>query len=234
MSHVFGPVPSRRPGRSLGVNLLQSGPYGVVACGTLRREIRLLADTGLLDGDRVFFTAPGLHEWPKQLAKQLGRQVGKALEVAEKVIVAYGEKCYMDLDTAADTDVFLGAFGENVARVGAKNCVDMLADAEERARIAGGAKVYWLTSGWLEHWDYIFKDWDPAKANETFPANDKAVVLDAVGYFDEMTETAPEKILQISDWMKLDLERHPASLERLKRLLCECAQRLEDRCDAHV
>ncbi|MBN1345447.1 MAG: DUF1638 domain-containing protein [Phycisphaerae bacterium] len=206
--------------------------YAVVACGTLSREIRHLADTGLLDGERVFFTAPGLHEWPKQLAKQLARQIHRAQEAAGQIIVAYGEKCYMDLDTAADTDVFLRAFGENVARVRAKNCVDMLADAEERARIAEGAKVYWLTPGWLEHWDYIFKDWDAAKANETFPANDKAIVLDAVGYFDEMTETEPEKILQISDWMKLDLERHATSLERLKQLLCECAQRLEHRCDA--
>ena len=105
----------------------------------------------------------------------------------------------------------------------------MLADAEERAEIAEGAKVHWLTSGWLEHWDYIFRDWDPAKANETFPANDKAIVLDAVGYFDEMAESNPEKMLQISDWMKLDLEKRDTSLERLKQLLSECANRLAAR-----
>jgi hypothetical protein len=200
--------------------------FGVVACGTLRREIRHLVDAGVLSGGRVFFTAPGLHEWPKQLERQLTRQIHRAQEAADHVIVVYGEKCYMDLDTAADTDVFLRTFGGNVARVRAKNCVDMLADVEERARIAKGAKVYWLTSGWLEHWDYIFKDWDRAKANETFPANDKAIVLDAIGYFDKMVESAPEKMLQISDWMKLGLEKRATSLKRLESLLTECAQRL--------
>ena len=64
-------------------------------------------------------------------------------------------------------------------------------------------------------------------ANETFPAHDKAVILDAVGYFDEMLETTPEKILRICDWMKLEIEPYPVSLERLKKLLCDCAQRLE-------
>ena len=118
--------------------------------------------------------------------------------------------------------------GREFSRVRAKNCVDMLADAEMRARIAGGAKVYWLTPGWLEHWDYIFKDWDAAMANETFPAHDKAIVLDAVGYFDEILGTDPEKILRISDWMKLEIEPCAVSLDRLKRLLCECAQQWED------
>ncbi len=202
------------------------GTHGLVACGTLRREIRLLVDMGFLDGDHVFFTAPGLHEWPQQLAKQLDRQISRALGVTERVIVAYGEKCYMDLDTAADTDVFLEIFGERVARVRAKNCVDMLADADERRRIAGGAKVYWLTSGWLEHWDYIFKDWDAAKANETFPAHDKAIVLDAAGYFDEMSAASPEKLLTISDWARVPIEPYPVSLDRLKSLLGDSAERL--------
>jgi hypothetical protein len=201
----------------------------IVACGTLGREMRHLVATGFLDRGRIFFTAPGLHEWPKELEKQLIRQCHKARAVSAKVIVVYGEKCYLDFDAGVDTDAFLAGLGEGFARVRAKNCVDMLADAETRDRIAGGAKVYWLTPGWLQHWDHIFKDWDAAMANETFPANDKAIVLDAVGYFDEISETAPERILEICAWTKLEIEPHAVSLERLERLLCECAQRLESR-----
>jgi hypothetical protein len=201
---------------------------GVVACGTLRREIRFLADTGFLDSDRVFFTGPGLHEWPKRLEKQLTRQARKARSVSEKVVVAYGEKCYLDFDAGVDTDALLARFGKEYTRVRAKNCVDMLADGELRDRLAGGSKIYWLTPGWLEYWDYIFKDWDAAMANETFPAHDKAILLDAVDYFDELLETDPEKLLWISDWMKLQIEPYAVSLERLKRLLCECAQQRQD------
>ena len=65
----------------------------------------------------------------------------------------------------------------------------------------------------------MFKDWDPAKANETFPAYDKAVVLDAVGYFDELSANDPEEILGIADWMKIPLDPHPVDLERLASLL---------------
>lgn len=200
---------------------------GIVTCGTLRREIRHLAETGFLDSDRILFTAPGLHEWPKRLEKQLIRQIGKARTISPKVIVVYGEKCYLDFDAGVDTDALLGRLGKGLARVRATNCVDMLADAELRDRIAAGSKVYWLTPGWLEHCDYIFKDWDAAMANETFPIHDKAIVLDAVGYFDEISGTAPEKLLKICDWMRLEIEPYVVSLQRLGGLLCECAQRLE-------
>jgi hypothetical protein len=200
----------------------------IIACGTLRREMRHLADVGFLDSGRMFFTAPGLHEWPQKLEKQLIRQADKARAVSERVIVVYGEKCYLDFDAGVDTDALLVKLGKEFVRVRANNCVDILADAEMRDRIAGDAKIYWLTPGWLEHWNYIFKDWDAAMANETFPAHDKAIVLDAVGYFDEISGTDPERILRIYGWMKLEIEPYTVSLERLRKLLCECAQRSEN------
>ncbi len=195
----------------------------VVACGTLSREVRRLVQEGFLSENRIFLTAPGLHEWPQRFEQQVRRQVERARSIAKNVIVVYGETCYMNLDTAADTDRLLDTLGDRVSRVQAKHCVDVLADAAERERIADGAKVYWLTSGWLDHWDYIFKAWDRAKANETFPAHDKAIVLDAVGAFDEMVMSDPEKVLRISDWTKLDLEKWDTSLDRMRRLLADCA-----------
>jgi len=198
----------------------------VVACGTLRAEMRRLAQAGFLDGDRLLFTAPGLHEWPGLLEKQLTRQLEKARTAGGPVIVAYGEKCYLDPETGVDTDGLLRRLGGAVGRVKAKNCVDMLVGAEGRTRMAKEAKVYWLTPGWVQHWDFIFKDWDAAKANETFPANDKAIVLDAVGYFDKASRDDPERILRICDWMNLPLEPIEVSLERLQSLLRQCAQRL--------
>lgn len=198
----------------------------VVACGTLRREMRRLAETGFLTGDRLFFTAPGLHEWPERLKEQLTHQLENARGMAGRVVVAYGEKCYFDLETAADTNVLLAELAPGVARVSAKHCVDMLADDGERGRLTGGDKIYWLTPGWVEYWDFIFKDWDAAKANETFPVNDRAILLDAVGYYDNLSQTDPERILRICDWMRLQIAPQSISLGRLKILLLEAAQRL--------
>jgi len=192
----------------------------IVACGTVRAELRRLADDGFLDADALVFTAPGLHEWPWELDKQLARQLRKARGHSERVIVAYGERCFLDTaDPTRDTDALLREQGPEFRRIRAKNCVDMLADEDERRRIAAGQKVYWLTPGWLAHWNYIFKDWDAGLANETFPANDKAIVLDALGYFDKLMAESPERILEISDWMKLPLEAATVSLDRLKKLL---------------
>jgi len=195
----------------------------IVACGTLRREIRQLAADGVLDGDRLLFTAPGLHEWPAQLKDQLGRQLAKARRRAGPVVVVYGESCYYDFETSTDTDGLVAQFGPRVARVRAKTCVDMLAARDERENIAAGEKVYWFTPGWIEHWDFIFKDWDGGKANETFPGNDRGIVLDGVGYFDELSRTDPEKVLRICDWAKLPLESRRVSLARLTDLLRRCA-----------
>ena len=192
----------------------------VVACGTLRREIRKLAEDGFLDADTVLFTAPGLHEWQRELEKQLVRQMGKARAASERVIVVYGERCYLDpTDPNRNVDALLSEQGPEFRRIRARRCFDMLTDDDQRARIAAGKKVYWLTPGWIENWNYIFKDWDAGLANETFPAYDKAVVLDAVGYFDELSASNPERVLEIADWMKIPLEAQPAGLERLKQLL---------------
>ena len=105
------------------------------------------------------------------------------------------------------------------------HCMDMLADREERERLAAGDKVYWLTPGWLRHWNTIFKEWDAAKANETFPQHDRAVVLDGIGFFEEFAAAEPERLLAISDWMRLPIEAAPVSLDRLRNLLTEAAAR---------
>ena len=111
-----------------------------------------------------------------------------------------------------------------MARLRATNCVDMLCSAEERRGIAGGQRVHWLTPGWLKYWKRIFREWDAGKANEMFPQHDKAVLLDALGMYEEVLARCPEEILEFSDWMKLPIEPHAISLDRLKGLLAERLQ----------
>jgi len=49
--------------------------------------------------------------------------------------------------------------------------------------------------------------------------------LDAVGIFDEYSQNSPEKILEFSDWMNLDIEPYKVSLDRFKNLLLECIKK---------
>ncbi len=197
---------------------------GVVSCGTLRGEISALQERGFLDADSVLFTAPGLHERPKELEKQLTRQVARVGDCTDRVIVVYGSRCFVDYsDPSRDVDGLLREQGEDSRRVDALNCVDMLADAQQREHIANGQNVYWLTPGWVRHWRYIFKDWDAGKANETFPQNERAVLLDATGFYQQWAREKPEEVLAFSDWMKIAIEPVDVSLHRLQELLSQAA-----------
>jgi len=196
--------------------------YIVIACGTLRAELNFLAKEGFLNADKILYTAPGLHETPWELEKQLKKQIDNAKKYSQKVLVVYGEKCFIDTnDPSRGIDRIIQETGANARRIKAKNCIDMLSDIDEREKIAGGQKVYWLTPGWLEYWKVIFKDWDQGKANETFPQHDKAILLDSVGIFEKYSTNSPEKILEFADWMRLNIEPYKISLDRLRRLLID-------------
>ena len=137
-------------------------------------------------------------------------------------MVVYGNRCYIDIENPArDIDALIKETGVNAKRMEAKNCVDMLSGIEERQKISQGQKVYWLSCGWLEYWKVIFKDWDQGKANETFPQHDKAILFDAVNIFEKYSTSSPEKVLEFSDWMRLNIEPYDISLDRLKRLLLQ-------------
>jgi len=192
----------------------------IIACGTLKSEFEYLKNTHFLDSDKILFTAPGLHEKQKELERQLSKQLEKAKTYSQKVIVVYGERCYLDhVDPTRDIDRIILEKGSGISRVNARSCVDMLTNAEERERISNGRNVYWLTPGWIIYWKTIFSNWDVGLANETFPGNDTAIVLDALDEFNTISERFPEKILEFSDWMKLGIEPHRISLDRLKNLL---------------
>lgn len=197
--------------------------WAVVACGTLRPELEALQEEGFMDAKRVLLTAPGLHERPPDLEEQLSRQLAKADAEADRVLVLYGEKCFVDYsDPFRHMDALLREQLPSAVRVSAKNCVDMLAGAQEREQIADGQRNYWLTPGWVKYWRHIFRDWDTGKANETFPQNDRAVLLDGVGFFEQWSQEKPEELLAFSDWMRIPIEPHPIELYRFRQLLLKC------------
>ena len=70
---------------------------------------------------------------------------------------------------------------------------------------------------------FVYEDWDKGKANENFPRHSGgAIVLDGIGYFDELAERDPERILQLSDWMGIPIDPHTIPLDRLEHLLSDC------------
>jgi hypothetical protein len=141
--------------------------------------------------------------------------------------VVYGGKfCYLNTDNPYRTiDTIIQEQKEReiqISRIKATHCIDMLASEEEREIISQGEDVYWLTPGWMEYRQYVYRDWDKGKANENFPKHTGgAIMLDTIGYYDKVMGNEPEKILEFSDWMGIPIEPYRISLNRLKNLLLD-------------
>jgi hypothetical protein len=202
----------------------------IVSCGTLSLELSYLREIGFLNAREILYTTPGLHETPRELKKQLLKQIARAKEMTNKVIVVYGGKfCYVNVDEPTYTmKKMIEEQGERVRRIQATHCLDMLASEADRERIAqevaGGEKVWWMTPGWVKFRHHVFKDWDKGLANENFPRHTGgAIVLDGIGYMDRYMADHPEELLEYSDWMGIPIQPYPVPLDRLKGLLLEQA-----------
>ena len=205
----------------------------IVSCGTLRMELNRLREDGFLDTAHIFFNTPGLHEDIHELERQLVENIRKAKQVANKVIVVYGGKfCYVNADEPLrNMQTIIEEQGPGVVRIDATHCMDMIADAAEREKIAeelaGGEKVWWMTPGWVRFRKLVFKGWDKGLANENFPRHTGgAIVLDAIGFLDQYMAEHPEEFLDYCDWMGIPMQAYPATLDRFKSLLVNQSEKL--------
>ncbi len=205
----------------------------IVSCGTMSLELNYLRDEGFLDTSHILYTVPGLHQVVQELEHQLIKQINKAKEQTDKVIVVYGGKfCYVNIDQPMRTmQTIIEEQGEGVTRIEATHCMDMLVSESERNEIgnelADGEPVWWMTPGWIKYRQKVFKGWDKALANENFPRHSGgAIVLDGVGYMDMYMAEQPEDFLEYADWMGITLTPYPITLDRFKALLTDQARKL--------
>ena len=207
----------------------------VVSCGTMSLELRALKESGFLDTEHLIFTAPGLHQEPAELERQLIARIDHARESVSKVLVVFGGAfCYVNVKepTRTMSKIIADQGPRRVTRIDATHCMDMLASEDERERIAqevvGGEKVWWMTPGWVKYRHEVFKGWDRARANENFPKHEGgAIVLDAVGYCHQYVEDQPEDLLEYSDWMGIPMQSYPVTLDRFKSLLLDQVRALD-------
>jgi hypothetical protein len=205
----------------------------IVSCRTMSLELNYLKDEGFLATPHIFYTSPGLHQYIPELEDQLVRQIRKAKELTEKVLVIYGGKfCYVNADQPTRLmQTIIEEQGPGVVRIDATHCMDMLATEEEREQIAreiaGGEPVWWMTPGWIKFRKQVFLGWDKGLANENFPRHTGGtVVLDGTGYMDAYMADYPEEFLKYSDWMGIPITPYTITLDRFKSLLTEQAHNL--------
>ena len=201
--------------------------YAIVACGTLAPELNYLRKEGFLDAKEIVYTTPGRHEVLKELESQLIQKINTAKQHCQKIIIVYGGKfCYVNIDNpyrTIDTIIAEQAVGFSISRINATHCMDMLASESQREEISGGQKVWWLTPGWIIYRNHVFQDWDKGKANENFPQHTGgAILLDGIDFWDKYCQEHPEKVLEFSDWMGIEIRPYKITLDRLKNLFVGC------------
>jgi hypothetical protein len=104
---------------------------------------------------------------------------------------------------------------------------DMLAGFDDRQRISGGRqeKILWFASGWLKSWKIIYQryfHWDEVDTNANFPGYyDKIIVLDCLNLEEIYMTQRAEEILELFDWIGLEVEFHTITLDRFKGLLVD-------------
>ena len=201
--------------------------YAIVSCGTLAPELNYLRKEGFLDVRQIVYTTPGRHEVLKELENQLIQKINTAKQHAKKIIVVYGGKfCYVNVDKpyrTIDTIIHDQEIGISISRINATHCMDMLSGEAEREKISGDQKVLWLTPGWIIYRNHVFQDWDKGKANENFPQHTGgAILLDGINFWDKYCQEHPEKILEFSDWMGIEIRPYKITLDRLRNLFAGC------------
>ncbi len=200
--------------------------YAVVSCGTLAPELNYLKNQGFLNAKEIMYTTPGRHEVLKELESQLIQKIDAAKKGSKKIIIVYGGKfCYVNMDNpyrTIDEIIHERKDRASISRINATHCIDMLASKRQRDEISEGKKTWWLTPGWIVYRNYVFQDWDKGKANENFPQHTGgAVLLDGIGFWNKYSQRHPVKILELSDWMGIEIRPHKITLDRLRNLLLE-------------
>jgi hypothetical protein len=179
----------------------------IISCGIFRQEIESLARERGFSKDVVFLDA-SLHVNFDKLKARLTGALEKYGKGSRKVKVLYGH-CHPEMT-------------EIIARYGAKrieagNCLEAIAGAEEIARIDREAKTFFLTSGWVNNWEAMFRlgeedfNFDFRKM---FSSYKRIIVFDIRGIpVDE------EKVRKLSDYAKLPVERRSMTLDHFRKVI---------------
>lgn len=192
----------------------------IVTCAVMKPDLDRLRDQGFLDTDAVFYTSPGNHDVLMEMDRELPEYMREAAANSRGIIVLLGDNCYFNPNNPDRTiDTLLQEIGVPAVRVPVNDCHDMLTTDAFRKDLKKERLIYLMTPGWFKERERLFGHWDRGKINETFPRHDAAVIVDALGFYDDLMTNDPEGILEFCDWMGIPLEKQETDHERLKTLL---------------
>ncbi|MEJ2684793.1 MAG: DUF1638 domain-containing protein [Candidatus Sulfobium sp.] len=182
----------------------------IIGCGIFRKEIEFLIKEKGLSEDVIFLDA-ALHVNFDKLKVRLTDALEECREKGGRVKILYGH-CHPEMNE------ILGRYGAK--RIEAGNCLEAIAGAEEIARLDKEAKTFFLTSGWVNNWEAMFRLGEEDfnfDFRRMFSSYKRIVVFDISGIpVDE------EKVRKLSDYARLPVERRSITLDNFLQILNAC------------
>ncbi|MEK6672793.1 MAG: DUF1638 domain-containing protein [Nitrospirota bacterium] len=178
-----------------------------ISCGIFKEELEYLMEEKKLDRNIVFLDAV-LHVNFDKLKAKLVDALEENSNNQIELKVLYG-CCHPEIGEIMER------YGAR--RIGASNCLEAMIGAEEIQRLDSEAKTFFLSAGWVNHWEEMFtqgaKDFN-FDFKSMFGSFKRIVVLDTgIIPIDE------GKILKFSEFTKLPVERKHITLDHLLRLI---------------
>lgn len=178
-----------------------------ISCGIFREEIKYLMEEKKLDRNVVFLDA-ALHVNFDKLKAKLVDALEENTKNQLELKVLYGH-CHPEIEEIMKR--------YSAKRIDTSNCLEAMIGAEEMQRMASEAKTFFLSAGWVNHWEEMFiqgaKDFN-LDFKSMFGSFKRIVVFDTgIIPIDE------EKVKKFSEFTKLPVERKKITLDYLLRLI---------------
>lgn len=182
-------------------------PNIFISCGIFREELEYLIEKKKLGRNVVFLDAVLHVNFDKLKAKLVNAlEENSKNKIELKVLYGY---CHPEIGEIMER------YGAK--RIGASNCLEAMIGAEEMQRLDSEAKTFFLSAGWVNHWEEMFiqgaRDFN-LDFKSMFGSFKRIVVFDTgIIPIDE------GKVKKFSEFTKLPVERKKITLDYLLRLI---------------
>lgn len=178
-----------------------------ISCGIFKDELEYLFREKKLDGEIVFLDA-ALHVNFDRLKEKLVGALQEHRGSTDNLKVVYGS-CHPEMQEIMES--------YNAKKIQAGNCLEAMLGTEELKRLSSGPKTFFLSAGWINHWEDMFvqgeKDFG-FDFETMFASYQRIVVLDTgIIPLDE------EKMRKFSEFTRLPIERKAITLDYFLKLV---------------
>jgi len=191
----------------------------IVSCGIFQLELErvleeIKAEWASADDFKVTYLTPALHVNLNKLKDGITESLNIVTE--EKIVLFYGSMCHPEISE------FTKKY--HVIRLQPRNCIELVLGKERQKELEGSDRVFYLTPGWLQNWQNIFRQglgWDEIDARQNFGFYDKILLLDT-----GVCEFKDEDILEFYEYTQVPIEIESVELVVFKGHVAEILKKV--------